>query len=399
MTTYDIVTVGGGTGGSTLAGTMALRGFRVLVVEREQRFKDRVRGEFVFPWGVAEAQQLGVYDDLIAAGAHHPRYWTDYAGPDALPARDFARDSPQKLRGLCIYHPAMQAVLLGAAQAAGAEVRRGVRVICVERGRELKVHLSAGDETTIVAARLVVGADGRSSAVRKWGGFESRDDPPGNLFAGVLLENVPASPESSICMMNPFLSRMVLYFPQSGDTGRAYIASPAEDGLRLHGESGFDLFLQESRRSGLADGLLDGARPAGPLATFDGADSWVEHPYDGGITLLGDAAATSDPTWGQGLSLTFRDVRVLRDALLSTEDWDAAGHAYAAAHDRYYDSVRTTNDWFTKIFLRPGPEGDELRAHVLPHLESDPFFLPDTMVSGPDLAPPTEEHRTRIFGL
>jgi 2-polyprenyl-6-methoxyphenol hydroxylase-like FAD-dependent oxidoreductase len=348
---------------------------------------------------VAEAQQLGVYDDLIAAGGHHPQSWTDCAGPDALPPRNFAQDSPQKLHGLCIYHPAMQAVLLDAAQAAGAEVRRGVRVTQVERGREFKVHLSAGDETTMVAARLVVGADGRSSAVRKWGGFESRDDPPGNLFAGVLLENVPASSESSICMMNPFLSRMVLYFPQSENMGRAYIASPSESGLRLHGESAFQRFLQECTRSGLADGLLDGARPAGPLATFDGADSWVEHPYDDGIALLGDAAATSDPTWGQGLSLTFRDVRVLRDALLSTEDWDAAGHDYAAAHDRYYESVRTTNAWFTKIFLRPGPEGDKLRAHVLPQLESDPFFLPDTMVSGPDLAPPTEEHRSRIFGM
>ena len=38
---YDIITVGGGLGGSTLAKAMAERGARVLVVERERHFKDR----------------------------------------------------------------------------------------------------------------------------------------------------------------------------------------------------------------------------------------------------------------------------------------------------------------------------------------------------------------------
>jgi flavin-dependent dehydrogenase len=41
MKDYDIVTVGGGLGGSTLAKVMAERGARVLVVEREAQFKDR----------------------------------------------------------------------------------------------------------------------------------------------------------------------------------------------------------------------------------------------------------------------------------------------------------------------------------------------------------------------
>jgi hypothetical protein len=36
---------------------MAAHGARVLVVERELRFKDRVRGEWMSPWGVVEAQK------------------------------------------------------------------------------------------------------------------------------------------------------------------------------------------------------------------------------------------------------------------------------------------------------------------------------------------------------
>jgi 2-polyprenyl-6-methoxyphenol hydroxylase-like FAD-dependent oxidoreductase len=398
MALYDLVTAGGGVGGAALAKAMAERGCRVLVIERETQFKDRVRGEFVFPWGVAEAKALGVYDALMQAGGHHPRYWADYAGPDPLPPRDFAEDTPLKLHGLCIYHPRMQDALLQAARTAGAEIWRGACVSHVEPGPEPKVLVDRGAGPAAISARLVVGADGRSSMVRRWGGFESRNSPSGNLFAGVLVENVAAPAESSICMLNPSLSRMVLYFPQAQCSGRAYLASRSEGGVRLGGNDDFEVFLQACTDSGLAAGLLDGARQAGPLATFEGGDSWIDHTYRDGIALIGDAAATSDPTWGQGLSLTLRDARVLRDALLTEHDWDAAGHAYAAEHCRYYEKVRTTVSWFTQVFLQPGPEADALRARVLPQLESDPSFLPDTLVAGPDLAPPTEEHRARIFG-
>ena len=64
MKTYDIVTVGGGLGGSALAKVMAERGARVLVVEREAHFKDRVRGEALSPWGVADAKALGLFEPL-----------------------------------------------------------------------------------------------------------------------------------------------------------------------------------------------------------------------------------------------------------------------------------------------------------------------------------------------
>ena len=48
-TDYDIITVGGGLGGASLAKVMAEHGSRVLVIERETEFKDRVRGEAVSP--------------------------------------------------------------------------------------------------------------------------------------------------------------------------------------------------------------------------------------------------------------------------------------------------------------------------------------------------------------
>jgi choline dehydrogenase-like flavoprotein len=61
-------------------------------------------------------------------------------------------------------------------------------------------------------------------------------------------------------------------------------------------------------------------------------------------------------------------------------------------------AVRTTVSWYTRVFLERGPEADALRARVLPQLESDPALLPETLIAGPDWAPPTAEHRAKIFG-
>jgi 2-polyprenyl-6-methoxyphenol hydroxylase-like FAD-dependent oxidoreductase len=68
----DVITIGGGLGGSTLATALARSGRRVLVLEREEKFKDRVRGENMLPWGVAAARRLGVLDGAPPAAGRIP---------------------------------------------------------------------------------------------------------------------------------------------------------------------------------------------------------------------------------------------------------------------------------------------------------------------------------------
>jgi 2-polyprenyl-6-methoxyphenol hydroxylase-like FAD-dependent oxidoreductase len=394
---YDIVTIGGGLAGAALAKAMAENGYRVLVIERETQFKDRVRGEGMTPWGAAEVRELGILGTFLEAGAHEPPCWQTYITTAALPARPLAETTALGVTALNFYHPAAQEALLATAEKAGAEVRRGVRVAAVQPGPkpEVRVESDRGSET--VRVRLVAAADGRRSVARKWGRFESRQDPPGNQVAGVLLENLPAPEDRVLLVINPFISQSSLIFPQGKGRGRAYMIGRHDSPGRFQGEKDFGRFKQASFETGMPADHLEGAKMAGPLATFDGAESWVDHPYRDGIALMGDAAATSDPSWGQGLSLAMRDVRVLRDALLGTDDWDEAGHAYAERHDDYYGKVRTCEQWFSTVFLEPGPEAEAVRARVLPQLAADHMYLPDTLIDGPDHAPPTEEHRTRIL--
>jgi choline dehydrogenase-like flavoprotein len=64
----DVVVVGGGIGGAALATLLARHGVAVTVLERQRAYQDRVRGEVLAVWGVAEAQRLGVVDVLLGAG-------------------------------------------------------------------------------------------------------------------------------------------------------------------------------------------------------------------------------------------------------------------------------------------------------------------------------------------
>lgn len=75
MDRYDVVTVGGGIAASALGKAMAEHGARVLVVERERAFRDRVRGEALAPWGVAELDALGLLDAVRPAIADELRAW------------------------------------------------------------------------------------------------------------------------------------------------------------------------------------------------------------------------------------------------------------------------------------------------------------------------------------
>ena len=126
-TTYDIITVGGGLGGSALAKAMAERGAHVLVLESDEQFRDRVRGETMLPWGVAEAKELGIYDTILAGIGHELPWWDNYRGPKRTAHRDLTTTTASGMPSVAFFHPEIQEALIEAAAGAGAEVQRGAR--------------------------------------------------------------------------------------------------------------------------------------------------------------------------------------------------------------------------------------------------------------------------------
>jgi len=399
-TTYDVAIAGGGVGGAALAKNMAEQGARVLVIEHERQFKDRVRGEVMFPWGYAEVQALGVADCLAEAGRHHLDWVDSYFASNLVEHREVVPSTKHRLPFLTCYHPAMQESLLKAAAAAGATVQRGAAVRQVQPSArpgsppELVVEEDRHVET--ISARLVVGAEGRSSVVRSSARFTVERDPEDMMIAGILLENVPAADDTLQGIYNFALGHLVVVAPQGGDRVRMYLIYHDATQARFQGPADMARFSDGCKKSGANAALFEGVRPIGPLATFSSAHSWVDHPYRDGVALLGDSATSSDPTWGQGLSLTMRDARVLRDHLLRTDDWNAAGHAYADEHDGYAGRLHTFHQWMTAMYLATGPDADARRARAMPLIGQDPSRQPDALFVGPDL-PVDEAARKRFF--
>jgi len=396
---YDLAIVGGGLAGSALAKSMAEKRFRVVVLEREKEFRDRVRGEQMACWGVAEARELGIYDLLVnGACGQEVRWWETRVGGAVMGRRDFLTSTPQHAPQFMFYHPRMQEILASAAQTAGVEYRRGMTVSGLETGEPATVLFDNGEVTERVSARLVVGADGRGSSMRKWGGFVARHDPPRRLIAGVMFDRMFGAPsEAAYFHIAPSIGRAVLLVPQGNGRVRAYLIYPHDAPHRLQGTVDVSRFIDESIQVGVPAEFYAGASVAGPLASFDGIDNWVEHPYRNGVALVGDAAASNDPCFGQGLSLTLRDVRVLRDELLNSDNWNEAADSYAAEHDRYYGVIHQATECFGRLFYEPGPSADQLRARALPLIAQDSTRMLDHITSGPDL-PINDRLIRRFFG-
>src|SRR5579859_6791860 len=63
----DVVVVGAGIAGASIAVVLARAGLEVLLLERQHTYRDRVRGEYMAPWGVLEARAVGL--EAVIRGA------------------------------------------------------------------------------------------------------------------------------------------------------------------------------------------------------------------------------------------------------------------------------------------------------------------------------------------
>jgi menaquinone-9 beta-reductase len=203
--------------------------------------------------------------------------------------------------------------------------------------------------------------------------------------------------DTNYWFLKPGMGQFAFLCPQSNGRKRAYAWHPRYWDYRFQGAEDVPRFVEDSIKAGAPSQWYEGVRPIGPLATFDGADSWIVHPYKNGVALIGDAAASSDPSYGQGQGLTLRDARVLRDQLLAHDDWHAAADSYAGEHDRYFAWIHTFTNWVYELFYETGPDADARRTRALPLLAKDLSRMPDAIFSGPEVTL-DETARKRFFG-
>jgi 2-polyprenyl-6-methoxyphenol hydroxylase-like FAD-dependent oxidoreductase len=220
-------------------------------------------------------------------------------------------------------------------------------------------------------------------------------------IAGLRIDGL-ASPEDTMSgFIHPAYGMLSLTVPLGNGRFRVYVGRHKRDDVPSErpwsGKNAIADFVSANIVSGApATWYASDFRVSGPLASYNAADHWVNHPHKAGIVLIGDAAASSDPCFGCGLSLTLRDVRVLSDYLLTDGDWSAAADAYVKEHDRHYDSIHRMTSWLRYMLYDPSREAIEVRARALPRVIADRARFPDVIGVGPDF-PADEIHRRRFF--
>jgi len=408
MQSYDLIIVGGGIGGSALATVMARAGRSVLLLEQSEVYEDRVRGEWIAPWGVDEVKRLGLYDLLVSVGGHHvARHATFDEGRDpavaeaeALPLSIFREGVPGPL---CLGHPKHCQTLFDAAVAAGAEGLRGVQVGQATGGASPKVVFEHAGETREATAKLLVGADGRTSQVREAAGIVLHQDKPHHWFGGLLVEGADgwADDLQAIGTEGDF---GFLAFPQGGGKVRVYGGYALDQARRFKGDDGPRRFLDAfAFESSPANRHLVAGRPAGPLFSYINADSWTDEPFAPGVVLVGDAAGWNDPIIGLGLSITYRDVRIVSDILQASDDWSPAAFApYAEERAERMRRLRFAGQLVAAIDMEFGDAARARRHSYHARAAADPSLRMHAfaVMGGPEAVPAdifTEAYRTRVL--
>jgi len=313
----DVVVVGGGIAGASLAFALARAGLGVTVVEATEEYEDRVRGESLQAWGVKEARDLGVEEVMLASGAHISPVWKQYGegiGDAAeIPMAMMVEDIPGTLN---LRHPVACQALVDAAVGAGATVVRGAHDVKLTSGVSPTVSFGANGRTHELTTSLVVGADGRSSAVRKQVGITLERQEAISYIAGLLVDGLVDVPDDHDVLAGEGDLFFVM-FHQGNGRARVYLCPGLSGQHRFSGRQGTERFLAACALSCYpwSEHVAAGT-PAGPVATYPGDDTWTAAPYTNGVVLVGDAAGHNDPIIGQGLSIALRDARTVRDLVL-----------------------------------------------------------------------------------
>ena len=381
----DVVIVGGGIGGSALACVLAREGIATTILEKSTVHVDHVRGEWLAPWGVAETERLGLYQLLLDAGGHHLKRNIPF-GDDVDP--ELAKSQTLDLTAfegagfkppLCMRHPDMCDLLNAEAIARGAKLLRGVTGVEVKPGTSPEVRLHHAGREIRYSPRICVGADGRNSIVRVQAGIEHHRDPTHHLMAGMLVDHTDGWPED-LQLFGTEGDINFLAFPQSATRVRLYICYATDQKRRFAGADGQARFLDAFRLKSVPGiECLANGTPAGPCNSYGNEDSWTETPFAPGVLLIGDAAGHNDPIIGQGLSITYRAVRIVRDLMLGDRNWTPElFRPYAEERSERMRRLRITASSFSILSAEFGPPSLARRLKVREERTRGTF---------PDLAP------------
>jgi FAD-dependent halogenase len=314
---FDVVVVGGGPGGSTVAALVAKRGHRVLVLESE-RFPRYQIGESLLPSTIHGICRLtGAADDLARAGFTRKRGGTFRWGSNPEPWTFSFSVSP-KIAGPTSFAYQVERMkfdklLLDNARRAGAEVREQCSATRVldEDGRARGVWYSDAEGAEhLVRARWVVDASGHKSRIyRSVGGSRVYSDFFRNLALFGYFENGKRLPEpnSGNILSAAFDSGWFWYIPLTATMTSVGAVVRRELASKVQGDPERMLHALIGECPLIAEYLAGAKR----ITEGEYGKIRVRKDYSyrhttfwrPGLVLVGDAACFVDPVFSSGVHL------------------------------------------------------------------------------------------------
>lgn len=360
MQDYDVVIIGGGLVGGSLACALVGTGLRVAVIEavpaaaeRQPSYDERV---IALSWGSHRIfDAMGVWSAIAPEAEPILKVHVSERGNCGFTRLDHAEEGVEALGYVVPARALGVAILAALGDACNIELLCPARVVSHRVWSDrVELEVQSDSKSQILRARLLVAADGGDSTIRNRLDLKVREHSYGH--DAVITTVTPDRPLPGMAFERFTESGPLALLPMT--KGRYSVvwtctSSETPDILAL-ADAGFLARLQD--RFGYRLGGLGQAAPrrAYPLRLLLAEETVRER-----LVLVGNAAHTLHPVAGQGFNLGMRDVASLAEVLArstATGD-DPGGPATLAEYQRWRsrDQRATANltDALARLFVIP----------------------------------------------
>ncbi len=380
MTTCDVLIVGGGLVGASLACALEGSGLRTVLVEAEPpragAAPDRDgRNLALAAASVNALDALGVSRLLATRPTPIRRIHVSRRGEFGsvrLEATDYGR---AQFGGIVAAHELGNALEARLAELTGLQRLSRTRLVAVHDavGELRQVEVETNDERRLIATRLLVGADGTGSSVRSLLGIDyDRHDYAQTLF----VSRVQAARAANGTAWERFTdSGPVALLPQSsGDYGCiCTLPTIQADAVSALDDAAYLALLQE--RFGWRVGRFTavGRRVAYPLQMLAARVLVARR-----AVLLGNAAQTLHPLGAQGFNLGLRDALTLAELVTQAHaahtdiGADDQLQSYSARRQPDRDATIGFSDGLARITANPSLPLSWLRSLAFAAIDATP---------------------------
>jgi flavin-dependent dehydrogenase len=345
----DVVVIGGGPAGATLAALLARKNRNVLVLERE-RFPRYHIGESLIPGFMRAMEELGMIERLEARGFERKAGGTLRWGSGKIPWGFQFIEGTQYKHAYHVRRADLDSMLLDRARELGAHAleEATVKDVIEENGRVAGVTYAVrGSAVPVheVRASLVIDASGQARVVGRRFATVNWHEDLRNVAIWTYFDNCHRLPgdERSNILTEGLGDGWFWAIPIGKATMSVGFVTPAETAAASQ-QSLEEIYRARREESIQVKELLRDATQAGGFRTARDWSYTCDRFYGPGWALVGDAAAFVDPLLSTGVTLATLAAsglsRIVDKILDHPEIEDKALERYATTYRSFFDQIR-----------------------------------------------------------